>query len=605
MGRRNDFSELEITLSGQERKDASSDRLVLVLMSTTGVSEYDLAAGELVVGRAPRCQIVIDAPSVSRTHATLVVEAGSVKLHDLASTNGTFLNGVQITKEAQPVKHGDSLRFGDIVAHVKARRTTRRPADKIISETAFEQRLVEEAERAVRYNRSLTVLAIESAEPDARVEKTLAELLRALDAAVARGPRRFDIIAPECDRTQAALMAHRMLGELTTAGHAVRIGVATFPGDVPSANSLCVGAEMAFATVAIGAIGSAREGVRHLLFGGHEIVIAEPSMTRLFGMIERVARTNAPVLVHGETGSGKEIVAEALHSLSNRANRKLVRINCAAVPAHLVETELFGHVRGAFSGADRDKVGLIEEANGGTLFLDEIGEFELGLQAKLLRVLEDGRIRRVGATNEIAVDIRVVAATNRDLKAEAAAGRFRQDLYYRLGAIVLSVPPLRERVREIPLLVERFLLDEVSSVGRNPPRVSSDAMAMFTKYAWPGNVRELRNAVQRALVLSDGQEILPEHIDLEVSIPPAVPAAPQQKPAESDTDWERNDHTDVLSLGDELRERERRRIIDALEECGGNQTRAAELLQMPRRTLVYKLRTLEIRVARKSAKTPP
>ncbi|HEY5923232.1 MAG TPA: sigma 54-interacting transcriptional regulator, partial [Kofleriaceae bacterium] len=498
------------------------------------MTEFDLAPGELTVGRSPTCQIAIDSASVSRAHALVDVSTTAVVVRDLQSTNGTFVNGVKVGSDPIEIKHGDALRFGDIVAHVKARRATRSPADKIMTEPAFEQRLSEEADRCVRYNRSLAVLAIEVVERDAHAETPISTLLRSLDAAVVRSSERIDVLAPECDRDQATTLAKRIVDGLAAANVRVRVGLATFPGDAPSPSSLSVAAEMALASVTIGAIGTAREGVRHLSLGGREVVIAEPAMTRLFGVIERVGRANAPVLVRGETGSGKEIVAEALHSLSARSTRRLVRINCAAMPAHLVESELFGHVRGAFSGAERDKIGLFEEATGGTLFLDEIGEFELGLQAKLLRVLEDGRIRRVGATTEISVDVRVIAATNRDLKAEAAAGRFRQDLYYRLGAIVLHVPPLRERVREIPLLVERFVLEAITTLGREPPRVSPQAMAILRAHPWPGNVRELRNVIQRALVVCDGQEIRPEHIDLEAAAPTKTP--PMRRGSTSDDD---------------------------------------------------------------------
>ena len=582
-------------------RDASFDRLVLVVMSSTGVTEFDLLPGELTVGRSPTCQIAIDSVSVSRAHARVDVSAAGILVHDLQSTNGTFVNGTHVT-EPVPLRDGDAVRFGEIVAHVKARRATPSAADKIISEHAFEQRIAEEADRCVRYDRSLAVLAIETATSAASVQIVVSSLLRSLDTAVVRGAERIDVLAPECDRDQAAIMARRLVDGLAAADIRVRIGVATFPGDAPSPSSLGAAAEMALASVTIGAVGTAREGVRHLSLGGREVVLAEPAMTRLFAMIERVGRTNAPVLVRGETGSGKEIVAEAVHELSTRACRRLIRINCAAMPSHLVESELFGHVRGAFSGADRDKAGLFEEAVGGTLFLDEIGELEYGLQAKLLRVLEDGRIRRVGATSETFVDVRVIAATNRDLKVETQHGRFRLDLYYRLTAIVLHVPPLRERTREIPLLVERFVLE--ATVGREPPRVSPQAMALLRAHTWPGNVRELRNVIQRALVACDDDEIRPEHIHLDAAV---LDGAVRQRRASQRPPFDEpmiKVPRVSSALSEDLRELEKQRIVAALEECGGNQTHAAKLLQMPRRTLVYKLRALDIRVARRPRATP-
>ncbi|MEP6863489.1 MAG: sigma 54-interacting transcriptional regulator [Deltaproteobacteria bacterium] len=557
-----------------------SERLVLVVMLAAGDREFELVAPKLTIGRSSSGHVVIEHPSVSRAHAEIAVANGRAVVRDLGSRNGTSVNGERLGTEGVTLRDEDVLAFGDIRGYVMARVSDVGVTAKVLESPAFEKRLAKETDRCVRDHRSLTVFALESFSAMSRndVGKLVATSLRSNAAARVQPSGRIDVLAPGCDRERAALLASRLVEELAAAGVNVRIGLATFPGDVPSASSLFAAADATLAEVTLGGYGSARWTARHITIGSREIVLVDPSMIQLFGVIERLSTDSAPVLVRGETGSGKEIVAEAIHLLSARASRPLVRVNCAAMAPALVESELFGHVRGAFSGADRDKVGLFEEANGGTLFLDEIGEFELPLQAKLLRVLEDRRIRRVGGT-EIAVDVRIIAATHRDLKAAALAGTFREDLYYRLSAMVLQVPPLRERPREIVVLAERFVAEISHGFGRRAPRIAAHAVALLESYAWPGNVRELRNVIQRAVVACEGDELRPEHLDLQSPLPTRLPAATKPPPVSTDMN---------------LREVERKAIIDALTRSGGNQTRAAEVLGMPRRTLVHKLRALGI-----------
>jgi transcriptional regulator of acetoin/glycerol metabolism len=240
------------------------------------------------------------------------------------------------------------------------------------------------------------------------------------------------------------------------------------------------------------------------------VVCAEPAMQKVFGLARRLAQTSTTVLVLGETGAGKEVVAEQLHIHSPRAARPYVRLHCAALPETLLESELFGHEKGAFTGALTRKVGYVEAANGGTLLIDEVGELPPATQVKLLRVLETRSVTRVGGTVEIPVDIRVVCATNRDLLAEIAAGRFREDLYYRISAFTLRVPPLRERPSEIALLAEHFLREVAARLGVPAPLLDAAAEDALLRHAWPGNVRELRNAVEHAMVLALGTgQVLP------------------------------------------------------------------------------------------------
>ena len=308
-------------------------------------------------------------------------------------------------------------------------------------------------------------------------------------------------------------------------------------------------------------------------------VVLEPAMRRLYGLATRVARGTIPLLVIGETGTGKEVLAEFIHATSPRAARPLVRINCAALADSLVESELFGHEKAAFTGAVAARAGLLESGGGGTVFLDEVGELPSRTQAKLLRVLEEGTVLRVGGTEPRALDVRFVAATNRDLELEVEAGRFRRDLYFRLAAATLIIPPLRERPAEIEALAQRFCAEAAGRLGEDAPALSDAAVKRLREHAWPGNVRELRNAIERAVLLA-GSTIDVEHLpfpDLE-SPAPEPAAAPQ-----------RGDEPAAATLASELATLERARILDALERTGGNQTRAAELLGMPRRTLIKRL----------------
>jgi len=278
------------------------------------------------------------------------------------------------------------------------------------------------------------------------------------------------------------------------------------------------------------------------------------------------------VLILGETGVGKELVAEAIHQRSSRRNEPLIKLNCAALPESLLESELFGYERGAFTGAERRKVGFFEAANGGTLFLDEIGEMPLALQAKLLRVLERKVITRVGGTAEVETDTRLIAATHRDLDAEVRAGRFRQDLMFRIGGFTLAVPPLRDRSTEIVPLAEHFARAAAAEQGRTAPQLSEAAREALVAYGWPGNVRELRNAIERALVLC-GEAI--EAADLPEKL---RDAGQRVRPVAAASD-----------MRGHLAEVERAAIVAALEAEDQNQTRAARRLGLSRRALIYKM----------------
>lgn len=288
-------------------------------------------------------------------------------------------------------------------------------------------------------------------------------------------------------------------------------------------------------------------------------------MLAVYKQIAHAANAAAPVLIVGESGTGKELVARAIHANGRRASRPFVPINCGALTETVLESELFGHTRGSFTGAIADAKGIFEQANGGTVFLDEIGETSPALQVKLLRVLQEGEVRPVGASRIVKVDVRVLAATNVDLEREVAQQRFRQDLFYRLSVIVILVPPLRDRREDIPLLIETFLRNACSRAGRHV-ELTAAALTALTNYRWPGNVRELENTIERLVVFSRGSQI-----DV-----PDLPFKPSAGP-----DLEGRLFVDLPSL-DEL---ERRYLLHVIEQVGGNRTRAAEVLGIDRRTL--------------------
>ena len=319
-------------------------------------------------------------------------------------------------------------------------------------------------------------------------------------------------------------------------------------------------------------------------FGVDKIVGKSKQMTDVFARIQRAAPVDSTVLVLGESGTGKELVAQALHQNSPRKKGPFVPVNCAAVPATLVESELFGHVRGAFTGATDKRMGRFEQADGGTLFIDEIGDFELALQAKLLRVLETLTLTPVGGHEDRKVNVRVLAATSRDIRKMVEAGTFRQDLFYRLNVVEIMLPPLRDRPDDIPILAEHFLKEIAESKGTPTRRISPEVMRRFVSYAWPGNVRELRNTLESMMVLAEGEMLterdLPDRVAASAA---ATTASPKEIPT-----------------GLTMEELEKLAITKALDQCGGNRTHAANRLGISVRTLQRKLRMYELEKPRKA-----
>jgi two-component system response regulator AtoC len=419
------------------------------------------------------------------------------------------------------------------------------------------------------------------------MEAWLAEHLRPMDVVAAYAPDEYEIFLPEVDPRSATAIIARLRAELVAVGDGrTRVGLACWPTDGRTPEEL----------IARAAPGRAEEKAlrgpkaREPMPGG--------ALDRLRPIVERVSGGSIPVLVVGETGVGKDLLATSIHALSPRARKPFVCINCAALPDSLLESELFGFERGAFTGAVTAKPGLFESAEGGTVFLDEVGEMPLALQAKLLRVLDQHEVTRVGALTPRRIDVRFVAATNRDLEAQVKAGAFREDLYYRLNAVVIVVPPLRERVVEIAPLAAHFAAEAARALGRvEVPTFDPEATALLERYPWPGNVRELRNVGERAvLVCEAGSAIGVSHLPQE-KMGRVLPAPDSQTwrarmapaPAAAQT----------VPPVPVAAEDGRARVIAALERCHGNQTHAAKMLGVSRRTLITKMERYDLPRPRK------
>jgi len=307
-------------------------------------------------------------------------------------------------------------------------------------------------------------------------------------------------------------------------------------------------------------------------FDVHNMVGTSNAMQEVYRLVEQVAESNATVLVRGESGTGKDLVAHAIHYNSLRADKPFIKVNCTALPETLLESELFGHEKGAFTGAVERKLGRFERANGGTIFLDEIGDFPLSLQVKLLRVIQFREFERVGGTETIKANVRVIVATNKNLEEQIAKGHFREDLYWRINVFPIYLPPLREHKDDIMLLADHFLEKYAQENNKRITRISTPAIEMFTRYHWPGNIRELENCIERAVLLCEDSVLRSEHL------PPSLQMI------------NKNDTTAKPSLTEMIANKERELIVDALKKCGGQQRRAAQELGVTERILGYKIR---------------
>jgi DNA-binding NtrC family response regulator len=541
-----------------------SARLRLVVLGGEVLATHALPVrGTLTIGRGAECDIAIDDTSISRVHARLVVGT-EITVEDLGSSNATRVRGERLEPGAAVnVALDEVITLGAIGVVIQQHAPVQRERT-LWGHGYFELRLVDECTRARRTNATFALLRIRA---DRDVVDQLSAAVRDIDVIGTYAPREWEILAIDATTDDAARIARAIASSVPGA----KVASAMFPADGDDAWKL-------ESAVAARLDRDARPAAPVM-------PAAAGPMTRLFELADRVAVGDISVLVLGETGSGKELIAERIHDRSRRAGKPLVKLNCAAVPEQLIESELFGYEKGAFTGATGAKPGLLEEASGGSVFLDEIGELPAATQAKLLRVLEQREIWRVGALKAKPIDVRFIAATHRDLEAAIAAGRFREDLYFRLAGVTLQVPPLRQRPDELEPLVRFFTSRAAAGLGRPTPRVSPAALALLRAYRWPGNIRELRNVIERATLLCDG-EIDVAHLPEDRMSRPA--AAPSAESSPLDT---------VKSQAAQL---EREAIEDALSRSSGNQTKAAKLLGISRRTLTNKLNLYNLARPRKS-----
>ncbi len=643
--------------------EASAAMYRLHVVGERATQSFFLEEGDHVIGRSSDASVRVDEDSLSRKHARLVVNGDRVSLMDLGSMNGTRANKRSVKPNVSvDLSLGEIFELGSVTFVLQRRRHAEKPRRRVYDHGYLETRVDEEiARRAARRTAGsddsgatlrvsvgdgLTLCRMHFASTSGApvdevfLEETLEEILpsQALVAEYAPGDLEILFLDEAWADVEAACDA--VVTTFARQKIDVRTGFAIFPRDGRTASSLLSVANSKVQTE------KGAEAPAALVVSPQQ---ESGAMDRLQRLVEKVAPSDISIVIHGETGVGKEVMARQIHNLSHRAGKPFVGLNCAALTETLLESELFGHERGAFSGAVNTKPGLFEVADKGTVFLDEIGEMSPAIQAKLLRVLEERTVLRVGGLSPRSIDVRFLAASHKDLENEAADNRFRQDLYFRLNGITLEIPPLRDRVGELEGLVTTFIVD-VCRRGRRTevPTVSKDAMVLLKGYGWPGNIRELRNIIERAVILCSGPRITAEHLPVErlqkktslrgreMARPAgleqrpehrhdqrsdqrparAIPQQPMVDPEDSGTSTRpllrrptlpgalsssslppedlstmpptsRRPQAD--SLKDAVSDLERERIIGALKECGGNQTKAAEMLGISRRTLLNRL----------------
>jgi len=584
----------------------------LLVYHREGLEVVPLTEGHpIVVGRSEPSQVRPKSRRLSRQHARFLLDDGVVTVEDMGSTNGTFINGKRISRRA-PVHRNDEVTLGSVMISVHEHGSLRRRLHGLESHEGWVAALTDEVSRARTFQRSVAVLKVRSLSRRGHLSRwvpRIRELARLVDRVGLFGPDAVEIMLPEVDLDTARRLADEVVKGRTDNEPPLVCGVAMYPEDASSAEELCSAASEAVAAASLAEPVKLLRRTNIWLSADPDDegpVVRNAAMVTVYETIDRVAPSSIPILIEGETGTGKEVIARAIHDRSRRRDKPMRCINCGAIPSQLIESVLFGHERGAFTGAERRTKGVFEEADGGTVLLDEIGELAASAQVALLRVLETKRFTRVGSHQEIGVDVRVLAATHRDIEAMTKDGSFRLDLFYRLNTLTLTVPPLRRRSDEIAPLVRRFVKLANGANGRAILGISPDALSTMAAYPWPGNVRELRNAVDRAVVIAVGDVItvddLPERVrrfdplsegmdDWKASPEPtemvtrAVPVDPSG-----------------LDLKRQVRAFEVELIRSALVSSGNNQTDAAEMLRMPRRTLVYKIRAYGIRDAENGVK---
>ena len=575
-----ELGESSTVLTVEKTDDAArSNHLQMVVFGTGTFATHALPdVPEVVIGRSSGCDVKIDDESISRRHAVLKL-GEQLSIEDLGSANGTTVRGERIApNQPTPIAVGELIALGKASIILQHRSRSVR-ARRLWTHDYFEARLEEECARAERSGTAFAVLRlrVNTGAPAAYIEETLTELVRESDVIGTYGPHDYEVLLPETSPREADDIVRRVEATLRGRGMRTRLIHATYPRDGRSAHQL-------LARLHVRPTEDAAPVKRDA-----EVIVSDPQMQSLHRLVEQVAVSPISVLLLGETGVGKEVFAQALHRASPRASGPFVEINCAALTETLLESELFGHEKGAFTHAQAAKPGLLELADGGTLLLDEVGDMPLGIQAKLLRVLESSELRRVGGTKTKTIDVRFVAATNADLENQVAAGTFRRDLFYRLNGVTIVIPPLRERLAELEPLAEMFIA-RAWTKHAPAPALAADALALMRKYSWPGNIRELKHMMERAVLLCGDGPIKTEHLPAEKLRMTVMTS----RRAPSDLGF--------VIPPRRTPEEEQQRIVEALERCGGNQTLAARLLGISRRTLVNRLDEYQLERPRKKKK---
>jgi DNA-binding NtrC family response regulator len=567
--------------------DAESGSYFLVIEGNTS-SVFPLSKeGVVSVGRGEEAQLRLSDDSVSRLHARVFISELEVRVADLDSKNGVQVNGERI-RETQTLVSGDVVSIGD--ATLVLRRPPRGPSQReVLDERSWRRRLEEEIARANDQQRPLTVVVIspgspanEATSPSQAVESAV----RLIDVVGIDEQKQLLVLLLEMAPDAADRAASHLISTMRSSFPSLRAGLAHWPTDGWDAETLLDAARAARIGATAGGIQQATQTCQELQVGDRRILVVDPAMERVYNLIRRLAQNELSVLIVGETGAGKEHAAFAVHCWSQRSAGLFVPLNCAALTDSIADSELFGHKKGSFTGPTSDKMGLLENGAGGTVFLDEIAELSMAIQAKLLRAIETRRIRRVGETKEREIDVRLVAATNRNLEDEVKAGRFREDLYYRLCVAKVEIPPLRDRPREISLLARMFLNQARVQQGRQAMALSASAAALLARHAWPGNVRELKNMMEFLAATVDDDVLDVRHLPEPVAAgaPKVLEAVATAPPAPTPP----STPSKFLPLSKEVEQLERTRMEEALEATKGVKAHAAALLGMPIRTFIEK-----------------